>query len=63
MRRMAIAGMAETSGPCAPFDAPLDIHWITAPRCGRLLFTSASVWSGASPRRFTGRSSDDRAGE
>ena len=45
------------SGPWAPSEAPFEIHWITAERWRRLLFTSTSVWSGARPRRFTGRSS------
>ena len=55
--------MAEMSGPWAPFEAPLDIHWITDPRCRRLLFMSTRVWSGASPRRLTGRSSAARSRE
>ena len=55
-RSMALAGMAEMSGPWAPSEAPLEIHWMTAPRCRRLLLTSTSVWSGAMPRRLIGRS-------
>ena len=61
MRSRAMAGMADMSGPWAPFEAPLEIHWITAPRCRRLLFTSTRVWSGASPRRLTGRKSAARS--
>ena len=53
--RRAMAGMVETSGPCAPSATPLPSHEMTAPRWRRLPFTSTSVWSGAIPRRLAGR--------
>ena len=54
-RFRAMAGIAPTSGPCAPLARPLPKNVIAAARCRRLPLTSTSVWSGDRPRRFAGR--------
>ena len=52
---MAMAGMAEMSGPCEPSEMPEPNQAMTAPRCRRLPLTNTKVWSGAKPLRLGGR--------
>ena len=54
-RRSAMPGMADRSGPWAPWETPMRDQRMTAPRWRRLPLTSTSAWSGARPRRLTGR--------